>query len=265
MDPVLFFVLVALLSPIFASFFSVVIHRVPRSESIVSPGSHCTSCGERLGLPELLPILGWLITRGRCRHCGAPVPVRYLLLELLVPALLLLAAWQDGPSLLFLRDAIFLSLLVILSFIDLDTMELPHRFTVTGIVSGMLFAVLGVTPHAGFAWSHALLGIVLGYLLPSLLSVLYRLLRGRAGMGGGDFVLLAMIGAHTGPSGVIVAFLAAVVVGSIVGLVALRGVKADERGRLAIPFGPFLALGGAVALFWADAIITAYFRLAGLA
>ena len=260
METLLFYLLVIGLSPVLASFLSVVIHRVPRGESIIWPGSHCPACDRRLGLPELLPILGWLLSRGRCRHCGAPIPFRYLLLELLVPVLLIYAGFLAGPSWLFLRDAIFLLLLVVLCFVDLDTMELPHRFTVLGIASGLLFAILGF----GITWPDALLGIALGYLLPSLLSLIYRLLRGRAGMGGGDFVLLAMIGAHTGPSGVLLSFLVAVLIGSIVGLVLLRRKSAAERGRLAIPFGPFLALGGGVSLFWAPLIVDAYLRWAGL-
>ena len=258
MEPEIFYILVALISLILGSFFSVVIHRSPKGESIVTPRSHCPACQHPLGLADLIPILSWLVARGHCRHCGAAIPVRYLLLELLVPALLLYAAWQDGPSWLFVRDAIFLSLLVILSFIDLDTMELPHRFTLPGIASGLLFAVLGVSQRNEIYWSHAVLGAALGYLLPWLLSLLYSLVRGRAGIGGGDFVLLAMIGAHTGPMGILVSFLAAVLLGSIFGIALMLRAKPGARGQLAIPFGPFLAAGGVIALFWGTPILDAY-------
>ena len=262
MDRTLFLVLVGVISPFLASFFSVLIYRIPRGEGWVRGRSHCPACGHALGLPELLPILGWLSYGGRCRHCRAPVAFRYLLLELLVPALLIFAAWRDGPTPLFARDALFISLLAVLSFIDLDTMELPHRFTLTGVASGLLFAACGVGPH----WPRALIGAGVGYLLPLLLSLTYKRVRGQAGMGGGDFVLLAMIGAHTGLGGVLLAFLVGVTAGAVVGLVMIaRARKGQGIGRLAIPFGPFLAVGGLVALFWGPPLIAAYLRLSGLA
>ncbi len=264
MDPVLFYLFVAVLSPLFASFYSVVIHRVPKGGSIVSPGSHCPVCLHRLSPVDLIPILSWLLAKGKCRYCDAKLPLRYLALELLVPALLIFVAFERGPSLLFFRDAIFLSLLVILSYIDLDTMELPHKFTVTGMISGLLFTTLGITPNAEFAWSHALVGMAVGYMLPSLLSLLYKLVRKRDGMGGGDFVLLAMIGAHTGPAGVLIAFLVAVFVGAVIGIAVMAKQKGTDKGALAIPFGPFLAIGGAVTLFWGAEIADLYLRLAGL-
>ncbi len=260
MDSTLLYILIIILGPMLASFLSVVIHRVPKGEGIVMGRSRCPACEHALGPFELMPILGWLIFRGKCRHCGVGVPFRYLLLELLLPALLLYAAWQAGPSLLFLRDAIFIVLLVILSFIDLDTMELPHRFTLAGLVSGLTFAIIGVGPD----WQGALIGAVVGYVLPFGLSLAYKLLRGAAGMGGGDFVLLAMIGAHVGLSGVLLGFLAGVFSGSVLGLVLMSRAGKGEVGRLAIPFGPFLALGGLVALFWGPAIIDLYLRVSGL-
>lgn len=262
MDHTLFLVLVGTLSPFLASFFSVLIHRIPRKEGWVAGRSHCPACGHALALPELLPILGWLAYGGRCRYCRAPVAFRYLLLELLVTGLLLLAAWRDGPSALFARDALFIALVTVLSFIDLDTMELPHRFTLAGVVSGLAFAAFGVGPH----WPRALIGAGLGYLLPLLLSLTYKRVRGQAGMGGGDFVLLAMIGAHVGPGGVVLAFLIGVLAGSVIGLVMIaRARKGESIGRLALPFGPFLALGGLVAIFWGPPLVAAYLRLSGLA
>ncbi|MCP4547279.1 MAG: prepilin peptidase [bacterium] len=265
MENTIFYIMVGMFSPILASFLSVVIYRVPRSESIVFPGSHCGACDKRLGVLDLIPILSWIINRGSCRHCGAKVPVRYLLLELLVPALMLTAAFYDGPTLLFARDALFITLLVILSFIDLDTMELPHRFTMTGIVAGIAFSIAFGARDLGPMWPDAILGAVLGYLLPTLISLIYKLIRGQMGMGGGDFVLLAMIGAHTGPSGVLVSFLVAVLMGSIIGIAIMVRSRSEERGGLMIPFGPFLACGGIVALFWGPWIVDTYLRLSGLA
>ncbi|MCB1163459.1 prepilin peptidase [bacterium] len=262
MDRTLFLVAVGVLAPFLASFLGVLIYRVPRKEGVVMGRSHCPACGHALGFPELVPVIGWLAFGGRCRHCRAAIPARYLLLELLVAALMLIAAWRDGPGWLFARDALFIALVTVLSFIDLDTMELPHRFTLTGVVAGLAFAAAGVGPH----WTRALLGTGVGYLLPLAFSTAYKLLRGQAGMGGGDFVLLGMIGAHTGVSGAILAFLVGVFTGSIVGLALLsRARKGQNLGRLAIPFGPFLAIGGLVSLFWGPDIVGGYLRLAGLA
>jgi leader peptidase (prepilin peptidase)/N-methyltransferase len=262
MERLLFLAVVAVLAPVVASFLSVVIHRLPREGmSIWRPArSQCPACGATLGPRDLVPILSWVASMGRCRHCGARVPFRYPLLELLLLGLWLLAAWRDGPTWLFARDALFLALLEALAFIDLDTMTLPHRLTAAGAASGLAFAAFGV----GLEWPDALIGIVLGYFVPWILSGIYRLVRGQAGMGGGDFVLLAMIGAHTGPSGVVVAFLLAVLVGAAVGVAIMARRRGAGGGRLAIPFGPFLALGGVVALFWGPAIVGAYLRAAGL-
>lgn len=262
MERLLFLALVAVLAPVVASFLSVVIHRAPREGmSVWKPArSRCPACGATLGPRDLVPLLSWAFSGGRCRHCGARVPVRYPLLELLLLGLWLLAAWRDGPTWLFARDALFLALLEVLVFIDLDTMTLPHRFTVAGVASGTVFALFGV----GLEWPDALIGVVLGYFVPWILSGIYRLVRGQAGMGGGDFVLLAMIGAHTGPSGVVVAFLAAVLVGAIVGVAIMARRRGEAGARTAIPFGPFLALGGVVALFWGPALVGAYLGAAGL-
>jgi leader peptidase (prepilin peptidase) / N-methyltransferase len=264
MDNTIFLVCVAIMSPIFASFFSVIIYRVPRGESIVFPGSHCTTCDppRRLSVIELIPILGWLVTGGKCRHCGNQVAFRYLLLELLLPVLMVYTAWQSGPGWLFARNAILISLLLILTFIDLDTMELPFKFTLPGIASGVIFSICGI----GQDWHQMWRGLGLGIALPLAISLIYLLIRKKEGMGGGDFILLAMVGAHMGPVLVILTLVLGAFAGTVVNLAGLATAETKEAWlERKIPFGPFLVCGALVSLFWGRTIIDAYLKLSGMA
>ncbi len=248
-------VLVALLGLLFGSFANVVIWRLPRGESLSSPGSRCPSCETPIGWRDNVPVLSWVLLRGRCRTCGAPISARYPLVELTSSALWLLM-WVVFGSTLALGFAIaFAYLLMILSFIDLDTMRLPNQLVavlaaigVLGVVVAQLAGVLAVPLLAGNGalsqpWAFAAAGLLIGGALPLGISALYALLRGRAGLGMGDVKLLGVIGIFLGPY-----VLMALMFGSILG--ALSAVFLPKEGgmRRKIPFGPFLSLGAIVAL-----------------
>jgi leader peptidase (prepilin peptidase) / N-methyltransferase len=234
------------------SFVNVVIHRFPRGESVVFPGSHCPSCGAAIRAFDNVPVLSWLLLRGRCRDCRAPIAVRYPLVELANAALWLGAflrapGWGDFASGAFLCSAC-LALLAI----DAEFRILPDRITLTGIAVGLALSFFSAmrTPLSAFA------GAALGAGGLYLLAFLWVKLKKVEGMGMGDVKMLGMIGALLGLPGMLVTLLLASFAGSLLGL-ALVLVR---RGSLktALPFGVFLALGAVAAYFWSPALLELY-------
>jgi leader peptidase (prepilin peptidase)/N-methyltransferase len=237
---------------IVGSFLNVVIHRVPREESVVSPPSRCPNCGARIAPLDNVPVVSWILLAGRCRSCRGPIKVRYPLVELangVLWVLVLRAApsWGDAATGAFLASAC-LALLAI----DLDHEILPDVITLPGLAVGLALSFVSVrrTPL------EAALGAALGAGGLFLLRFLYEKITGQEGMGLGDVKMLGMMGALLGPAGVVVGTFMASLTGSIVGLVwiLLRG--GDRRTR--IRFGPFLALGAVFAWFFGRPLVAWY-------
>ncbi len=237
------------------SFLNVCIHRLPRSESIVWPGSHCPTCNERIPWRHNLPLLSYLLLRGRCRSCGAQISPRYPLVEALGAGAALAVVGFHGPTPLALAQFAFLCALIVVTFIDLDHQIIPDRVSLPGIVVGFAASFLPGAP----TWQESLIGILIGGGSLWLVAEGYYRLTGREGMGGGDIKLLAMIGAFLGWRGVPVTLMLSSLVGSLIGglLILARG----RDTRLPIPFGPFLAGGAACALFFGDPLIDWYLGL----
>ncbi len=249
-------VFVFMLGTIFGSFLNVVIYRLPQRLSIVRPGSRCPHCQAPIQLYDNIPLISFLILRGRCRKCRAPISGRYPLVEG-AAGLLLAGLWlQFAPSAAwvpFIADAVFALMLVAVFFIDLDHQIVPDAITYPGLAIGLLLAIPEgrVVPSALSA-----LGAGASFLLIAILS---EAVMKREGMGGGDIKLAAMIGAFLSWPAVVVALMLAVTVGAIGGL-ALMALRKRIRTD-PIPFGPSLAVGGMVALFAADGIIRWYLNL----
>ncbi len=263
-----------LLGLMIGSFLSVVIHRLPvmmqretenfialeRNEpaphteryNLLVPRSACPSCGHRLSVFENIPLLSWLWLRGRCRHCHAPIGVRYPLVELLTALLAALLVWRFGSGSLGLAALALAWTLVALTFIDLDTQLLPDDLTLPLLWAGLLVNLNGLFVPL----TDAVIGAAAGYL--SLWSVYwaFRLVTGREGVGYGDFKLLAALGAWLGWMMLPLIVLLSSVVGAVVGLllIVLRKHQRDKP----IPFGPFLALAGLVALVYGRPLILAW-------
>ncbi|CAG0953529.1 leader peptidase (prepilin peptidase) / N-methyltransferase [Geobacteraceae bacterium] len=256
MSPVVIFAIFSfLLGAAVGSFLNVCIYRLPAGESIVSPPSRCPACGARIRPWHNIPILGWLILRGKCRDCGAPISPRYPLVELLNGLLTLALFLKFGPSLTFLVLFVFCSALVAITFIDLDHQIIPDVISLPGIVVG--FACSFVLPWLG--WKSSLIGIVAGGGSLLLVAWLYELFTKKEGMGGGDIKLLAMMGAFLGWRSVPFIIFASSLIGSVIGVTLMLIQKKD--GKLAIPFGPFLAAGAVLYIFYGKAIITWYLTL----
>jgi leader peptidase (prepilin peptidase)/N-methyltransferase len=207
------------------------------------PRSRCPSCGHAIRASENVPVLGWLLLRGRCSACRAPISWRYPLVELATGAAFAALAWRFGPQPVVLAWCAFVAVLIGLSGIDWDTTLLPDSLTLGLLWGGLVAAALGWT----LPLSTALWGAVFGYL--SLWSVywFFKLATGKEGMGAGDFKLLAALGAWLGWQMLLPIVLAASLIGAIVGI-ALKVGGGLREGRY-VPFGPFLAGAGMVVLF----------------
>jgi len=237
------------------SFFNVVIHRLPHGESIVSPGSHCPQCQNPISAYDNIPLLSYVLLRGRCRHCGAHISWRYPMVELLTGLMLVLVFRRYGWTVQFLVESFFACCLLVIFFIDLDTFLIPDVISLPGIVIG--FAASFVSPRLG--WLDSLAGILLGGGLFYAIAVGYQWLRKQDGLGGGDIKLLAMIGAFLGWPGVVFTILLSSVTGAVVGLIAMR--RSQKGLSTMLPFGPFLALGAICYLFWGEAFLQWYWGI----
>jgi leader peptidase (prepilin peptidase)/N-methyltransferase len=239
------------------SFLNVCIYRMPAGQSVVWPASRCPRCNTPIRPYDNLPLLSYVILRGRCRACAAPIPARYVIVEGLAGLSALAALWHWGSSPEALVAFGFLSALIVVTFIDLDHQIIPDVISLPGIAVGLLLSLVLEQPGL----RSAAIGAALGGAVLAAVAYGYYWLTGREGMGGGDVKLLAMIGAFLGWKAVPVTLLLASLTGSIIGvsLMLLRGAST----RLAIPFGPFLAAGAVCALFFGDALVDWYLGLAG--
>ncbi len=228
--------------------------------NLVRPGSACPACKAPVRAWQNIPVLSYLLLRGRCANCRAPISIRYPLVEIAAGALTALVAWRFGFSLTFLGAAGLCWTLLALALIDLDHKLLPDRLTLPLLWAGLLFALLGdaaLTDLRG-----AVIGAMAGYL--SLWSVyqLFKLVTGKEGMGYGDFKLLAALGAWLGWQMLPLVIVLSAVVGAVTGIGMIIALGRDRQ--IPIPFGPFLAAAGVVALLWGEPLIAAYRAMSGI-
>jgi leader peptidase (prepilin peptidase)/N-methyltransferase len=220
--------------------------------SLWTPRSACPRCGHAIRPIENIPVASYLALGGRCSACRAPISPRYPVVESLAALLAGYIAWRYGFSMAMLGALLFAWTMIALAFIDLDTFYLPDAITLPLLWAGLLFNLWGTFTDL----RSAVIGAAAGYLLLWSIYWAYRLLTGKEGMGYGDFKLLAAIGAWLGwqmlPLTVLLSSFAGAVVG--IGLIVLA-----RRGRdVPIPFGPYLALAGLVALFWGEPLTRGY-------
>lgn len=227
----------------FGSFASVIIRRLPLKTNFTTDRSRCPQCNKVIFWWQNIPLISFVILRGRCAHCRAPISWRYPLLEVLMGALFLISYLKFGWTWTLLEILIFVFGLVTVSFIDLDHYILPDVFTLSGIVIGLLGAALNPERSIGSAFAGVLLGG--GFLW--LIAYLYWVLRKQEGLGGGDIKLIAWIGAVLGWPAVPFVIFSGSLMGSVVGLIVAS--RKQEGLKAVIPFGPFLALGALIYLF----------------
>jgi leader peptidase (prepilin peptidase)/N-methyltransferase len=263
----LVFIFTALAGLTFGSFLNVCISRLPRHESIVAPRSRCPHCYTPIRSWDNLPVLSWILLRGRCRDCHQRISIRYPLIEIATGALFLLCLLEFSLTVRALTTAAFCFLLLGLAATDAETMLLPDSLTLTGLVLGTISSsfqgLFGGVPV--FAWRPAavsLLWAASAAALILLIRALYWLIRRREGMGLGDAKLLAMIAAWLGPKQTALVLFLGIVSAAFYGLllIAVGGARRNERGsRTArIPLGSFLCAGAILAVFDGNAILNWY-------
>jgi leader peptidase (prepilin peptidase)/N-methyltransferase len=225
------------------SFLNVVIHRVPRRLSIVRPGSACPACGAAIRFYDNIPLLSWLILRARCRDCGAPISMRYPLVEAAAGLFAALTIVRYGVSVVGFEVLIFAWASLALGLIDLDHQILPDVITYPCILFGVACSALGGVTDL----KDSLAGAAAGAALPILVIVSYKLLRGVEGMGWGDVKYLAAIGSVVGIRDCLWVLMIAAICGALVGLGLI--IIGRGSGKTALPFGSFLALAVLVWLY----------------
>ena len=236
------------------SFINVVIHRLPVGLSLWSPRSHCPKCKRPVRPHENLPILGYLLLRGRCAGCRERISVRYPLVEAVGAGLTVLALlYAHTPLAALLWTGFVLALLAVV-FIDYDHRIIPDVISLPGIVVGLLWALAGPPSFVG-----SLLGVLAGGGGLLLVAVGYRLITGREGLGMGDVKLMAMVGAFMGWEGALGTILCGSFVGSLVGVGLMIGGRGGRQ--TALPFGTFLAPAAWIVLFAGKSLWEAYLRL----
>lgn len=242
----------AVFGAIVGSFLNVVIFRIPAGQSIVVPPSHCPKCGAQIKPYENIPMLSYLFLRGKCRRCAEPISLRYPLIEALTAALAAALWIHAGFSLLFAVQFVFLAGLVAVTFIDIDHKIIPDFLSIGGIFIGF-----GSSFFTHLGWWSSLCGIALGGGSLLFVSLAYFALTRREGMGMGDVKLLAAIGAFLGWQSIPFTIFVASLAGSAIGI-ALSG---KSGLKFAIPFGPFLAFGATLYLFFGARLIDIYFSI----
>ena len=251
----LFAIFAFIFGAVVGSFLNVCICRMPKGESVVSPPSHCPVCNYQIRWYDNIPIVSYLFLRGKCRGCHTGISIQYPLVELINGLLTLALFLRFGPTLAFAVLFLFCSALVVITFIDLEHQIIPDEISLSGIVVGFICSFF-ITGHG---WINSLLGILLGGGFLWLVAYGYQLATGRDGMGGGDIKLLAMMGAFLGWKAVLFIIFASSLLGSVIGVSIMLLQKKDSK--FAIPFGPYLALGAVLYIFYGRQVILWYLRL----
>jgi len=245
------YILTFIFGSIVGSFLNVCIHRIPEGKSIIFPPSSCPNCGKPIAFYHNIPIISYIMLLGRCRNCKSLISQRYPVVELLTALFSVTLSKRFGISAEYFIYFAFTASLIVITFIDLKYQIIPDVISLPGIVIGLLVS---------YFLPQGILNSVIGTLTGGgslfLIAAGYQLVTGREGMGGGDIKLLAMIGAFLGWQGVIVTIFTGSFAGAVVGSLLMLAKGKDSK--YAIPFGPFLAIGAVVALFFGETIINWY-------
>ncbi len=240
--------LVFVLGLIFGSFLGVIIDRLPQERNIVAGRSMCDTCERSLEWIDLIPLVSFIMFKGRCRRCKTKLSYRYPLLELITGSAYLMAFHVFGLSYMSLVAMILASVLIVIAFIDIDTMIIYDRFHVILLALGAI--VIALNPSS---LKSGLLGIVIVSVPYLILAIVTQ------GIGGGDVKLIASAGLMLGASNTVLAFVLSTLVGGVYGVILILGKKVSAKD--AIPFGPFLCIGIYTSLLYGDKIVSAYLSL----
>jgi leader peptidase (prepilin peptidase)/N-methyltransferase len=270
----------ALFGLVMGSFLNVCIYRIPLGKSVVYPGSGCPHCGIPIRFYDNVPVLSFLMLRGKCRDCGKPISIQYPLVELLSGLAFYVCAitWHFTPPTFV--NSFFLSIIIVLIFTDYNHRILPNKLTLPGIVAGILLSPLqtpevyadtfslplkvlsllglGNAPSL-LPWTASILGVIIGAGPLLLIASAYQLIRGRQGLGMGDIKMMAMVGAFIGWQFALLTIFAGSLIGPFVGIFLMLNRKTNLQGKLA--FGVFLGAGSAISLFYGQSFLRWYLNI----
>ena len=276
-SPLFFVVICGIAGLLVGSFLNVVIHRLPKMlerewraqcaefsgkelenippYNLFVPHSACPHCDHKISALENVPIVSYVLLRGKCKGCAAHISVRYPVVEMVSGLLSAYAAWHFGFGLVALAALMFIWMLLTLTCIDLDTQLLPDDMTLPLLWLGLLLNLFGVFTDI----NSAVVGAMAGYLVLWGIYWLFKLATGKEGMGYGDFKLLAAIGAWVGWQMLPLVIMLSSIVGAVVGIFLIVGARLGRN--VPIPFGPYLAGGGMIALFWGQSLTHGYLKM----
>jgi leader peptidase (prepilin peptidase) / N-methyltransferase len=276
--PIFAYIICGVFGAIIGSFLNVVIHRLPREESVVFPNSRCPKCGAVIAFYDNVPVLSYLVLTGKCRACKTPISARYPAVELMTGLLFVAVAYHDGLTVALSFDLVFVASIVALIFIDVEHYLLPNAITYPGIafalVARLVIPFLTGTPHfddvpplmngalAGMPiWAASLIGALIGALVGGgslwLMGWTWEKLRGIEAMGLGDVKMMFMVGAYLGWRLTILTIFMGVLSGSVIGtLLMLR--QGKRNMQMLLPFGVFLGIGAIAAILVGPPIVTWY-------
>jgi len=245
-------VLIFILGLIVGSFSNVCIHRIPRNESIIYPASHCPKCRSKIKPVDNIPLLSYILLKGRCRNCKSKISIQYPIVELITGLIYLIIYLTYGLGVQTLIYIILSSALMIIAFIDLNQQIVPDVISLPGIIIGFILSFF--VPYISFI--NSALGVVIGGGIILVIGLAGSVIFKKEAMGGGDVKLAAMIGAFLGWRYIIISLFLGFFLGALVGIILiLSKIKSRED---TVPFGPFIVLGSFITLLWGEKIISCY-------
>ena len=246
------YILIFILGLIVGSFCNVCIYRIPKNESIIYPASHCPKCRTTIKPVDNIPLLSYILLKGRCRNCGSKISIQYPVVELLTGIIYLIIYLIYGLSIQSLIYIILSSALIIIAFIDLNEQIVPDVISLPGIGVGLILSFF--VPYLSFI--NSALGVVVGGGIILIIALVGSMIFKKEAMGGGDVKLAAMMGAFLGWRYIIISLFLGFFLGALVGIfLVLSKIKSKED---MVPFGPFIALGSLITLLWGEKIIAWY-------
>ena len=246
------YILIFILGLIVGSFCNVCIYRIPKNESIIYPASHCPKCRTTIKPVDNIPLLSYILLKGRCRNCGSKISIQYPVVELLTGMIYLIIYLIYGLSIQSLIYIILSSALIIIAFIDLNEQIVPDVISLPGIGVGLILSFF--VPYLSFI--NSALGVVVGGGIILIIALVGSMIFKKEAMGGGDVKLAAMIGAFLGWRYTIISLFLGFFLGALAGIfLVLSKIKSKED---MVPFGPFIALGSLITLLWGEKIIAWY-------
>jgi leader peptidase (prepilin peptidase)/N-methyltransferase len=269
--------IVALFGLVFGSFLNVCIVRVPRRESVVSPGSHCPGCGHSIRWYDNIPVFSYVLLRGRCRDCGSRISLLYPVVEILTGVVFVLEFWRYGLTVEFAKGLIFAMVMIVLVFTDLRERRIPHKITLPAIATGLAFSFFIPVDNRPIGWLLANWGIFLSPVLLSLIGAVagaliggglffvvgeaFYHLRHKEGLGFGDVMLMLVIGTFFGPSLTLMTILIGSLLGTFIAI-PLTLISPKFRNHQ-WPYGTFLGIAAIYASIGGDALLRAYLQWGG--